>query len=141
MMNDYVKQGKVYLIHRDFPLTMHQHARQAATYADACLRVNHEKYEQVCSALFRQQSVWASNGLIAEAIATVLSREEMAKARALLNDPAIAAGIDQDMALGQKANVRQTPTMLISSKGRTFPVSGAVNYSILRRFLDDLLAK
>jgi protein-disulfide isomerase len=141
MMADYVYTGKVYLIHRDFPLAMHQHAREAATYANACLRVNHNKYEQVCAALFRQQSGWASNGRIADAIASALTPEEMSKARALLNDPKIAAEIEQDLALGQKANVRQTPTMLISSKGRAFPVSGVINYSILRRFLDDLLVK
>ena len=30
LMADYVSKGKVYLIHRDFPLAMHPHARAAA---------------------------------------------------------------------------------------------------------------
>jgi protein-disulfide isomerase len=31
---DYVKTGKVRLIHRDFPLAMHQHSKLAARYAN-----------------------------------------------------------------------------------------------------------
>ena len=49
-MREYVASGKVYLIHRDFPLPNHAHARDAATYACASARIN--KYEEVCSALF-----------------------------------------------------------------------------------------
>src|SRR6266403_6104517 len=44
LMNDYVATGKVYLIHRDFPLQNHPHGREAAAWANASSRVN--KYEQ-----------------------------------------------------------------------------------------------
>src|SRR5678815_2424980 len=57
LMADLVAKGKVYLIHRDYPLQQHPHARQAAAYANAAARLN--KYELVCAQLFRQQSVWA----------------------------------------------------------------------------------
>jgi len=141
MMNDYVAKGKVYLIHRDFPLSMHLHSREAAAWANASARVNFNKYEQVCGELFRQQNVWAASGKIDAVIAGVLSAEEMKKVRALLNDKTVAAEMEQDIQLGNKVNVRQTPTMIVTTKGRTYPVAGSVAYPILRRFLDDLLLK
>ena len=139
LMTDYVAKGKVYLIHRDFPLAMHLHSREAASWANASARVN--KYELVCAELFRQQGVWAASGKIDAVIAGVLNAEEMKKVRALLNDKTVAAEMEQDLQLGAKANVRQTPTMIVTHKGRAYPVAGSVAYSILRRFLDDLLAK
>ena len=141
LMNDYVATGKVYLVHRDFPLQMHAHGREAATWAGAAARVNPSKYEQVCAALFRQQTSWANDGKIDSAIATVLTPEEMKRARALLADKRIAAEIDQDLALGNQRRVNQTPTMFVIHKGRTYPVTGAVSYQILRKFLDDLLSR
>jgi len=139
LITDYVYKGKVYLIHRDFPLANHAHSRAAAIYANASLRVN--KYELVCAALFRQQAAWAADGKIDDAIATVLTPAEMQKVRALIKDPQMAAEMEQDIALGVKANVRQTPTMIFTNHGRSYPVTGAVNYAILRKFIDDLLSK
>ena len=139
LINDYVATGKVYLVHRDFPLPMHAHAREAAAYAIASSRIN--KYELVTAALFRQQSIWAANGKVQEAVAAVLNISEMKKVQALINDPTVAAEMEQDIALGKQANVRQTPTMIITRKGIAYPVSGSVTYNILRRFLDDLLNK
>src|SRR5579863_10351409 len=108
-MADYVSKGKVFLIHRDFPLVnVHPHAREAATWAEASARIN--KYEEVAAALFRQQAIWAANGKVGDAVAVALTPAEMAKVRALIKDPKVAADIDQDIALGQKANVNQTPT-------------------------------
>lgn len=139
LMRDYVASGKVYLIHRDFPLPMHAHSREAAAYADASLRF--KKYEEVSAVLFGQQIAWAANGRIEDTLASVLSPAELVKVRLLAKDPKVLAEIDQDIALGQKANVHQTPTMIVTYKGRTYPITGSVNYSILSRFLDDLLAK
>ena len=76
-----------------------------------------------------------------EALASVLSPPELSKVRALAKDPKIAAEIDQDVALGQKARITQTPTMEITHNGHTTPVSGSVSYSILSRYLNDLLSK
>src|SRR5437899_12092644 len=35
VMDNYVATGKVYLVHRDFPLPMHNHSREAARWANA----------------------------------------------------------------------------------------------------------
>jgi protein-disulfide isomerase len=137
--NDYVATGKVYLIHRDFPLQMHSHSREAAAWANASLRVN--KYDQVSTALFQKQSSWAADGKIDAVVAGVLNAEEMKKVRALINDKKVAAEAEQDLALGNQRNVRQTPSMFVTHKGRVYPITGAVNYQLLRKFLDDLLSK
>ena len=139
LIADYVFKGTVYMIHRDFPLPMHPHARGAAIFANASLRVH--KYELVCAALFRQQAVWAANGKIDDAVASVLSPAEMLKVRALIKDPQMSTEMEQDIAVGVKAKVRQTPTMIFTHKGRSYPVTGTVNYAILRKFIDDLLSK
>jgi len=139
LKSDYVAKGKVYLVHHDFPLQMHAYARQAAAYANAAARVN--KYEEVSKELFRQQSVWSANGQIDAVLTGVLKPDELKKVRSLLNDPKILADIEQDLALGNKNNVRQTPTMIVSYKGRSYPVAGKVDYGILSKFLDDLLSK
>jgi protein-disulfide isomerase len=139
LMRDYVAKGKVYFIHRDYPLPQHVNARPAACLANASQRVN--KYEEVCAALFRQQATWSANGNVEAAIATVLTPAELTKVRLLAKDPKITAEMEQDIALGQKIPVTSTPTMVITHKGRSNPVTGAVNYSILSRYLDDLLSK
>jgi protein-disulfide isomerase len=139
LMRDYVAKGKVYFIHRDYPLPQHVNARPAACLANASQRIN--KYEEVCAALFRQQATWSANGNIEAAVATVLTPVELTKVRLLAKDPKITAEMEQDIALGQKLPVTSTPTMVITHKGRSHPVTGAVNYSILSRYLDDLLSK
>jgi protein-disulfide isomerase len=141
VMSDYVSKGKVYLLHRDFPLAMHAHAREAACYADAAARVDFNKYEPVCSELFRRQEYWAANGKVDEVVAAVMSPEEMKRVRVLVKDPALNAQLDQEIAMGFKAGVKQTPTMIVTHRLRTYPIAGNVTYPILRRFLDDLLAK
>jgi protein-disulfide isomerase len=59
----------------------------------------------------------------------------------LAKDPKITAEMEEDIALGQKIHVSQTPTMVITHKGHSSPVAGYVNYSILKTYLDDLLSK
>ncbi len=139
LVNDYVRSGKVYLIHREFPLAMHAYARQAASYACAAARIG--KYEQVAGALFAKQAAWSLDGKVDEAASSVLTGAEAAKVRALLKDPAVAAEIRGDTELGNKANVRQTPTMIVTHGLKQYPLTGSMNYDLLRRFLDELLAQ
>ena len=39
LMDSYVNTGKVYLIHRDFPLPMHSHSKEAAQYSRAAAQI------------------------------------------------------------------------------------------------------
>ena len=53
LIDDYVNPGKVYLIHRDFPLDMHPYSHQAARLANAAAELG--QFETVEKALFDSQ--------------------------------------------------------------------------------------
>ncbi len=139
MMTDCIASGQVYLVHHDFPLPMHQYAKKAALYANAAARVN--KFETVSNELFQKQAVWTANGDIEAVLSPLLTSAEMTKMRQLIKDPAIEKSITSDVALGTQYGVQGTPTMIITRNMRVYPISGAISYPILKRFLDDLLTK
>jgi len=139
LMDDYVSNGKVYLIHRDFPLPMHAYSRVAARYARAAAQIG--KGEPVEQALFQNQEKWEQNGDVDGTVAAVLSPAEMTKVRALVKGGTLDAAIDKDYALGQTYRVNQTPTTVFHSKGQTYPYSGVMTYEILKQFLDQLLSQ
>jgi protein-disulfide isomerase len=139
LMDDYVSTGKVYLIHRDFPLPMHAHSRVAARYARAAAQLG--KVEPVEQALFQNQEKWEQSGDVDGTVAAVLSAAEMAKVRALVKGGTLDPMIDKDSALGQTYRVNQTPTTVFHCKGQTYPYSGVMTYDVLKTFLEQLLSQ
>jgi protein-disulfide isomerase len=139
IMDDYVSTGKVYLIHRDFPLPMHAYSKVAANYARAAAHLG--KSEQVEDALFNNQEKWEKNGDVDGTVAAVLSPAEMTKVRALVKGGTLDAAIEKDLALGRLYNVNQTPTSIVHSNGQTYPVVGVQSYAVFHQFVDQLLAQ
>ncbi|HET8922923.1 MAG TPA: thioredoxin domain-containing protein [Candidatus Acidoferrum sp.] len=139
LMENYVSTGKVYLIHRDFPLPMHAHSREAARYARAAAQIG--KVEPVEQALFQNQEKWEQTGDVDATVAAALSPAEMTKVRALVKGGTLEPLIDKDYALGQVYRVNQTPTTVFHSKGQTYPYSGVMTYEILKQFLNQLLSQ
>ena len=139
LMDNYVTTGKVYLIHRDFPLPMHAYSRVAARYARAAAEIG--KIESVERALYENQDKWEQNGDVDAIVAGVLSSADMAKVRGLVKGGTVDPLIDKDLQLGQMYRVNQTPTTVFHTKGQTYPYSGAMNYDTLRQFLDQLLSQ
>lgn len=139
LIENYVNTGKVYLVHRDFPLPMHAYSRVAANYANAAASIG--KYTVVERALFDSQESWEQSGDVDGAVAKVLTAVEMRKVRALVKTDAFKAEIDKDIERGHMFNVSQTPTTIFHAKGQTFPYGGQVNYEILRQFLDQLIGQ
>jgi protein-disulfide isomerase len=139
LMDNYVSTGKVFLIHRDFPLPMHAHSKVAAQYSRAAAQIG--KLEAVEEVLFQNQEVWEQSGDVDGTVAKVLSPAEMTKVRALVKAGTLDVGITKDQALGNGYKVNQTPTTIIHAKGQTFPVVGVVSYDVLHQFLDQLLAQ
>jgi protein-disulfide isomerase len=139
LMDNYVSTGKVYLIHRDFPLPMHAHSRVAAQYSRAAAQIG--KLEPVEEVLFQNQEKWEQNGDVDGTVASVLSAAETAKVRALVKSGSLDTSINKDQALGQSYKINQTPTTIIHYKGQTYPVVGIVSYDVLRQFLDQLLTQ
>jgi protein-disulfide isomerase len=139
LMDNYVSTGKVYLIHRDYPLSIHAYSRVAARYARAAAQLG--KTEPVEQALFQNQEKWEQTGDVDGTVAAALSAKEMIKVRELVKGGTLDAAIDKDFALGQMYRVNQTPTTVFHSKGQTYPYSGLMSYDILKQFLDQLLSQ
>jgi protein-disulfide isomerase len=139
LMDNYVSTGKVYLIHRDFPLPMHAYSRVAARYGRAAAQIG--KLEPVEQALFQNQEKWEQSGDVDGIVAGVLSSADMTKVRALVKGGTLDVAIDKDYALGQMYRVTQTPTTVFHCKGQTYPYAGVMSYDILKQFLEQLLSQ
>ena len=140
VIDDYVIPGKVYLIHRDFPLEMHPYARQAARLANAAAEFG--QFEAAERALYDHQDEWSARGNIDEVIAGSFAPAQFKKFQAFesqhMND--INASIERDRALGMQRNVNQTPTIYITSHGKTEALpGGGVDYKLLKSYFDYLL--
>jgi len=134
---EYALKGKLRLVHHDFPLPQHKHARQAATLAAAADKLG--KFDAVADALFLQQEMWSKSGNVDAVVDSVLTPEERKKIRELANDSAIAAGIERDIELGTRMEVGSTPTMIVTHNGKPSPVVGVVTYPVFSRYLNSLV--
>jgi protein-disulfide isomerase len=139
VIDNYVTIGKVYLVHRDFPLPMHTYSREAARWANAAAQVG--KFEKVEAALYAKQDTWSTNGKIEPVVAAVLSAAELKKVRQLVQSGQLDAAIDRDVDLGKSRGVNQTPTLFVTKGGETEKLTSGVTYSLLKQYLDYLLKK
>jgi len=146
MLESYVAEGKVYLIHRDFPLRGvigHEHSREAAEYANAAARIG--RFQEVDAALYDRQEVWTRGGsrdaTVDAIVAAVLTPQEMKRVRELVESHKLDTYIDSDYNLGSSKGVRATPTIYITANGKTDILPANLSYSLLKRFLDEQLQK
>jgi len=142
MLDDYVATGKVYLIHRDFPLIGvpgHEHSREAALYQTAAARIG--KFQEVDAALYDKQAEWTRNGNVDAVVAAVLSPRDMKRVRELVQGGKVDSYVDSDRNLGLARGVRSTPTIYVTVHGRTDVLPGNASYSLLRRYFDEELSK
>ena len=163
MITDYVAAGKVYFIHRDFPLPMHPYSHQAARWSNAAAKIG--KFQEVDAALFDNQAAWSVDGNIEKFVAAALKPADFKRVQKLMAGcesnattgvkPASLSGsgqteeacsldkyIEQDQELAKQVPVTQTPTSVITYKGQRYPaMPGFVTWPILKSFLDSLLAQ
>lgn len=138
VMDNYVDNNKIYMVHRDFPLPMHAYSRIAASYARAACHIG--KCDVVEQTLFQNQEKWEANGDVKGTVAAVLNPAEMKKVQAMVESGALEPLIDRDKQLGQAVPVNQTPTTIIHTKdGQTYPVVGYVSYDVLKTLLDQIV--
>lgn len=140
VIDNYVNTGKVYLVHRDFPLDMHPFSRQAARFANAAAELG--QFENVERALFDHQDTWSPNGKIDEALASTIPAAELKKIHDVESQHAteINASIERDRTMGIQRNVNQTPTIYVTAHGKTEALpGGGVDYRLLKQYLDYLL--
>jgi len=159
MINDYVASGKVYLIHRDFPLPIKEHRFNwdASRWGTAAARIG--KFEEVDTVLYDNVRAWSADGNIQKYVASALNPADFKRAQKLVAScltqtpqefrPPVQAGqacaldefINQDIALGKQVPVSATPTYVFTRRGQRMPPgSGFVSWPLMKQFLDSLLA-
>ena len=141
ILTKYADAGKVCVVYREFPLNIHPHAPEAARYAHAALQLGLRQWSEVTDALFMSQDRWAQDGKVEAVVASALMKEEMSRLRVALKNPAIDAAIARDIETGRRRQVTATPTFFITANGKTEKAVGVVQYAILSRYLDSLLAR
>ncbi|HEX4002087.1 MAG TPA: thioredoxin domain-containing protein [Candidatus Acidoferrales bacterium] len=153
MIGDYVASGKVYLIHRDFPLPMHKYGFEAARWANAAARVG--EFPAVEAALYDNQDSWGADGNIEKYVSAAMSTAEFKRVQKQMEGctapPGAAAQghgcpldgyIESDREMGMRIPVQATPTYVITYKGQHLPAAtGFVSWPILKQFFDSLLSQ
>jgi len=151
MIDDYVASGKVYIVHHDFPLTMHKYGYEAARWANAAARIG--QFPEVEAALYDNQDAWAASGDIAKYVSGAMPAADFARVQKLMvgcDFQATPGGhacaedpyIEMDRSLGMEVPVQATPTFVIYYKGKKYSAaSGVVSWTILKQFFDQLLTQ
>jgi protein-disulfide isomerase len=140
LMTDYVKTGKVKLLHRDFPLPAHAFARLAARYANAAGRLGY--YETAVNQIFNTQAQWSVSGDVDAALAPVLPAGVMLKVRDLVeHDAKLEESVAADISAGRADQLRQTPSFVVVTKGKRVLLPGTPSFSLLKTYLDQMLAQ
>ena len=136
-IEDFVKTGKVRLVHRDYPLALHPYSRLAARYADAAGEAGF--YQEAVNRIFRTQDAWKQTGDIAAQLAGVLPDPILRQVEDRVRQDSGADGsIAADMALGSQDHVQGTPTLVIVWKGHRQVIWPVPEYSRLRAYLNEL---
>lgn len=140
LMDNYVATGKVYLVHYDFPLPMHRYSRDAAKLVNAAAKIG--KFEKAEAALYSKQDSWDKDGNLDAALATALTPAELQRVKQIADSGKMDPFIESDVALGHAKQVIQTPSLFVTHGGQTDALPpGGVNYSLLKRYLDQLLGQ
>ena len=153
VIEEYSKPGKVYLVHREYPLPIHRYAREAARWALACAEIG--QYEKASAALFRDQATWGKTGDIEATIASTLTSSELAAVKQALKagGDKIDAALEKDLSLGRAFPVHGTPSFRILLHGteifadhdepeKILPTDPKLkDYRALKLYLDEKLSK
>lgn len=143
LLADYAMKGKMCVVYHEFPLRQHQYAREAARYTRAAVAagLSQEDWLRITDALYYYQPRWSADGNVEAVVANALADDKMARLRKELDDPKIETAIDHEIQLGREAGVRATPSVFLTANGSTESIPAGVQYPILRRYIDNLLAQ
>ena len=132
-----VKEGKVRLTFKDYPLPFHEQADEAAVAANCANEQN--KYWEMHDKLFQTQQSWSGNSdpyTIFKGYAKELKLDEK-KFAACVADPKQAKEVQDDLAEGSAAGVSGTPTFYING----VQLVGAQPWSAFKQVIDTELSK
>ncbi len=130
--SQYIDTGKVKYIFRDFPLSFHQNAKNAAMAAECVKAEGGDKvYFEYHDTLYKNQNSLDADNLkkFAKDLGVDISK--------CLDDQKYASEVDADMADGQKYGVKGTPAFFIDGN----LLSGAQPFSAFQTAIDAELNK
>lgn len=138
LITEYVKTGKVKLIHRDYPLPQHQYSKLAARYVNAAGKLGF--YDAAVDQIFKTQSMWDKDGSVDAQLAKVLPSQTMEKVRLLVqNDRTLDESVAADTAMAANDKINQTPSIVVVANGKRQVIAGMPSMPLLRSYLDDVL--
>lgn len=139
ILQDYSSKDKVCVIYHEFPLAMHQYAKEAARYSEAAAHLGQQKMISVFDSLFGDQQKWAADGSLELTVSKAIPGDDFQKVKKLIQDASVNSNIEKEIQLGTKKEIQSTPTMLISYPGKQQRVEGALSYEIMKQFLDTIV--
>jgi len=139
VLQEYASKDKVCVIYHEFPLSMHQYAKEAARYAEATSRLGQQKLLPVYESLFTDQSQWSKDGSLELTVSKAIPGDDLQKVKKLLQDASVNSEIEKEILLGIKKEIQSTPTLLITYPGKQQKVEGVVAYPILKQFIDSIV--
>jgi protein-disulfide isomerase len=139
VLQDYSSKDKVCVIYHEYPLSMHQYAREAARYSEAASRLGLQRLLPVYDSLFTDQAQWSQDGNLESCVAKALPRDEFLKLKKIMQEPSVNQNIEKEVQLGSKREVKSTPTMFVYYVGKEQRVEGVVPYNMLKQFLDTIV--
>ena len=139
VLRDYCAENKVCVIYHEFPLRMHQFSRLAARYSLASQRLGQSQWLSVMDALYTNQSEWSVDGNIDVFLAKALSADDLQKVRQLVAEASINDAVNSELTLANQKEITYTPTMFLYVGGKEQKVVGALEYAVLKEYIDRLI--
>jgi protein-disulfide isomerase len=140
ILQEYSSKDKVRIIYHEYPLTLiHKYSRDAARYSEAAARLGVKQLLAVMDALYMDQAIWSQDGKIEASISKALSREDFKKLKSIMQDSSIDLAIEREIDLGNKSQIKSTPTIFIRYTGKQQKVEGLVTYVVLKQFIDAII--
>ena len=139
VLKSYATNDKICIIYHEFPLAMHPYGREAARYSLAAQRLGRKQWAAVVDALYTKQPIWSLDGKLDAIVMGAVSPEDFAKIKKALQEPSIEQAIAQDIALGQKKEVKSTPTIFVTALNKQQKVEGPLEYPVWKNFFDGIV--
>lgn len=137
--DEYIKNGKVQLAFRQFPLPFHQNAQKAAEASECANEQN--KFWDFHDLLFKNQDTWSGQSASDAATSFNSYAQQLGldstQFISCLESSKYKQKVADDVSAGQKAGVSGTPSFVINGQ----LVVGAQPYSSFKTVLDQELSK
>ncbi len=134
LKKEYIDTGKVKLVYKDFPLDFHQNAKPAAIAANCVHKeLGNVKYFEYHDMIFENQQSLNTQNLKKWALELGVSENAY---DTCINDPQMAAEVEEDTREGSSFGVSGTPSFLINGE----LIVGAVPYSQIKATIDSKLS-